>query len=418
MKVVAGTPLRRPAWFFDIDEYGEGLADVGTHVVDLVQWTAFPDRLLDYRKDIEILGGRRWPLKMTREQFTKVTGSADFPAALAGHVHDGVLDYYCNNSVAYTLRGIHVELEILWNWEAAEGGDVYEASFRGTKSRVEIRQGKAERFIPEVYIAGANAAVAAAVGKRVAALQIALAGSEHAAQRVRYPDRGAGEVSVGPRGAFRAGHQSFLRVCDVAQVATGVGDSIHAGQVRGIHQGCGEGETMKPLLLIFVLALTAAGQESRREITNAAANPADDKKGLSDKVPDVYAMSTQFDRVVVLRFKFDTDLLAGLEKMVKQEKIANADHPLRYGKCARLPGAPGQQSRLPFQEHVRQESHRAGGYRGDERLHRERRPPPAHHAGYSRQVVRRPPGARDECLHFRVRDHRRAQGRCGPESRG
>jgi len=171
MKVVAGTPLRRPTWFFDIDEYGEGLADVGTHVVDLVQWTAFPDRLLDYRKDIEILGGRRWPLKMTREQFTSVTGNADFPAALAGHVHEGVLDYDCNNSVAYTLRGAHVELEILWNWEAAEGGDVYEASFRGTKSRVEIRQGKAERFIPEVYIAGANAEVAAAVGKRVAALQ-------------------------------------------------------------------------------------------------------------------------------------------------------------------------------------------------------------------------------------------------------
>jgi hypothetical protein len=73
--------------------------------------------------------------------------------------------------VAYTLRGIHVDLEILWNWEAAEGGDVYEASFRGTKSRVEIRQGKAERFIPEVYIPGASAEVAAAVGKRVAVLQ-------------------------------------------------------------------------------------------------------------------------------------------------------------------------------------------------------------------------------------------------------
>jgi predicted dehydrogenase len=171
MKVVAGTPLRRPPWFFDIGEYGEGLADVGTHVVDLVQWTAFPDQALDYRKDIEILAGRRWPLKMTKEQFTKVTGDADFPAALAGHVHGGVLDYYCNNSVSYKLRGVPVEMEILWNWEAAEGGDVYEASFRGTKSRVEIRQGKAERFVPEVYIAGANAEVAAAVERRVEALQ-------------------------------------------------------------------------------------------------------------------------------------------------------------------------------------------------------------------------------------------------------
>ena len=85
---------------------------------------------------------------------------------------------------------------------------------------------------------------------------------------------------------------------------------------------------MKHLLLILVCALAlatqAAAQESRREITNPAANPADDAKGLSEKVPDVYAIPTQFDRVVILRFKFDTDLLAGLQKMVKQEKISNA----------------------------------------------------------------------------------------------
>ena len=85
---------------------------------------------------------------------------------------------------------------------------------------------------------------------------------------------------------------------------------------------------MKPLLSILVCALAlaapAAAQESRREITNPSANPADDTKGLSDKVPDVYAIPTQFDRVIVLRFKFDTDLLAGLEKMVKQQKISNA----------------------------------------------------------------------------------------------
>ena len=78
------------------------------------------------------------------------------------------------------------------------------------------------------------------------------------------------------------------------------------------------------LLLAPALAAQIAAQESRREITNVAPNPADDAKGLSDKVPDVYAISTQFDRVIVLRFKFDTDLLAGLQKMVKQEKISNA----------------------------------------------------------------------------------------------
>ena len=75
------------------------------------------------------------------------------------------------------------------------------------------------------------------------------------------------------------------------------------------------------VLSIFLLALLLVAQESRREVTN---NAPDDKKPLSTQVPDVYAIRTQFERVVVLRFKFDTDLLAGLEKMVKQERIKNA----------------------------------------------------------------------------------------------
>jgi uncharacterized protein len=37
----------------------------------------------------------------------------------------------------------------------------------------------------------------------------------------------------------------------------------------------------------------------------------------------VYAIEGRFDRLVILRFKFDTDLLAGIEKVVKQEKIRN-----------------------------------------------------------------------------------------------
>jgi predicted DNA-binding protein with PD1-like motif len=41
-------------------------------------------------------------------------------------------------------------------------------------------------------------------------------------------------------------------------------------------------------------------------------------------VPDVYAITGKFERVVVLRFKYQADLLAGIEKMVKEEKIRNA----------------------------------------------------------------------------------------------
>ncbi len=35
---------------------GKGLTDVGTHLVDLVQWTLFPDQALNYRQDIQVQG--------------------------------------------------------------------------------------------------------------------------------------------------------------------------------------------------------------------------------------------------------------------------------------------------------------------------------------------------------------------------
>ena len=158
MKVVAGVPLKRPVWFFNIDEYGEALADVGTHVIDLVQWTAFPHQQLDHQRDIAILNGRRWPTLLTRAQFQQVTGAPNFPAELTPWVKNDQLSYFANNSVTYSVRGVHIALDILWNWEAPAGtGDVYDAAFRGSLARVEIRQGQPERFIPELYVVPTNA---------------------------------------------------------------------------------------------------------------------------------------------------------------------------------------------------------------------------------------------------------------------
>ena len=174
MKNVAGLPLRRPVWFFDSGDNGEGLADVGTHPVDLIQWILFPDQLLDYRKDIRVLSGRHDAVRITRAQFEKVTGASDFPASLP-HVHDGVLDYYCNNYIEYTLRGVRVKLDVLWKWEAAPGtGDIYESAFQGTRARVELRQNVADKFVPEVYIvpaAAERAKVFAAVDQTIAKWQ-------------------------------------------------------------------------------------------------------------------------------------------------------------------------------------------------------------------------------------------------------
>jgi len=91
--------------------------------------------------------------------------------------------------------------------------------------------------------------------------------------------------------------------------------------------GSKETMTIRFHLRIAILALTAtcflSAQETRRTEVNPSPNPADDAKENSSMVPDVYALTGHFDRVVVLRFKYKADLLAGMQQMVKQEHIQN-----------------------------------------------------------------------------------------------
>ena len=76
------------------------------------------------------------------------------------------------------------------------------------------------------------------------------------------------------------------------------------------------------MLALFATSLLCA-QETRRTEVHASPNPADDAKENSSAVPDVYALSGHFDRIVVLRFKYKSDLLAGLEEMTRREHIRN-----------------------------------------------------------------------------------------------
>ena len=82
---------------------------------------------------------------------------------------------------------------------------------------------------------------------------------------------------------------------------------------------------MKTILLALTFLATAtvlAAQETQTE-TSSPPNAADAKPN-SDQVPAVYAIEGKFERVVVLRFKYQADLLAGLESMVRQQKIRHA----------------------------------------------------------------------------------------------
>ncbi len=215
MKTVAGAPNIRPVWFFDTDQQGEGLNDIGTHLVDLVQWTLFPEQPIDHRKDVRLLGARRWPTLIPRAEFRRVTRE-DFPPELVGRVKNDSLEYFCNTLVSYALRGAHVTLNVIWDWEAPAGaGDSHFAYYRGSRAKIEVRQGAAEKYRPEVYVvpatAAEKAAVLAAVQRKIAAVQDRYPGTSVAdlghELRLTIPDR----LRIGHEDHFAQVTQRFLR---------------------------------------------------------------------------------------------------------------------------------------------------------------------------------------------------------------
>jgi len=153
-KTVSGNVLTRPEWFMDITKQGEGIADVMTHVVDLVQWVCFPNQLIDYKKDIKIIDANHWPTNLSLSQFSSLTRATSFPSYLQNQIiKDSILPYYCNGEILYQLKGTYVKTTTLWNYKSEYGaGDMYSSYMRGTKATLKIQQGPNESFKPVLYI--------------------------------------------------------------------------------------------------------------------------------------------------------------------------------------------------------------------------------------------------------------------------
>lgn len=77
-------------------------------------------------------------------------------------------------------------------------------------------------------------------------------------------------------------------------------------------------------LAVAVGLLGACGPPVTRTAVVKPTTPADDAKPNSREVPDVYALAGRFERVIVLRLKYDTDLLAGIEAQVRELGLKNA----------------------------------------------------------------------------------------------
>jgi len=153
-KLVSGEPIKRPAWFFDVAQQGEGLVDITTHLVDLVQWECFPAEMLDFDRDIRILGAKRWPTAISPAEFTQLTRLPSYPGYLQKDVQpDGALHTYANGEILYRIKGVHATVRVLWHFEPPAGaGDSHYSVMRGSQANLVIRQGAAEGHRPVLYV--------------------------------------------------------------------------------------------------------------------------------------------------------------------------------------------------------------------------------------------------------------------------
>lgn len=151
-KQVSGSPLKRPAWFYDTRQQGEGIVDVTTHLVDLVQWEAFPEEIIR-KNDIQLLSAKRWATQLTQDEFKQSTGLDTFPDYLQQDVHAGKLTVYANGEINYRIKGKHAKVSVRWNYAAPPGSaDTHYSIMRGTLSNIIIKQGTEENYQPTVYV--------------------------------------------------------------------------------------------------------------------------------------------------------------------------------------------------------------------------------------------------------------------------
>lgn len=163
-KLVDGQPLRRPPWYFDVREQGEGLIDVTTHLVDQVQLIA---GARERPVALRLRAARRWATAVGSDDFRAITGADGFPAGLP--VQDGVLALMANGEIDLDCGGLSARVRAEWRLRApAGGGDEHAAGFHGTHADLALtgsHAGTALEIIPRApEVAAALDAWLAATG--------------------------------------------------------------------------------------------------------------------------------------------------------------------------------------------------------------------------------------------------------------
>lgn len=216
-KYVAGKPIKRPKWYFDTAQQGEGLVDVTTHLIDLAMWTCFPEQAIDYRKDVSVERARRWPTMINRKQYEQVTGTLEFPDYLESRLNDeGALPCFCNGEMAYSIKGVHMRLSVTWDFQAPEGAsDAQSSSYFGTRATVILEQGAEQGYRPQLYVepaAGVTAGqLSLALKKAIGEVQSEYPGLSLKELANRWQIAVPDELQAGHEAHFRELTERYLR---------------------------------------------------------------------------------------------------------------------------------------------------------------------------------------------------------------
>ncbi len=205
-KKVAGRPLIRPAWSFDVSQQGEGIVDVSTHLVDLILWGAFPGQAVS-RDQVEVLRGRHWTTDLTPTQFRTVTGLDSWPAFLLPYVEDTLLRVMANGEILFRVRDIHARTRVEWTYHTPAASDTHYSLMRGTLCELIISQKEQENYHPVLYVKALTSPA-----RTEEALQRAM----NEVIRPRYPGVGVEEVKEGLwklviPGKYDVGHEAHFR---------------------------------------------------------------------------------------------------------------------------------------------------------------------------------------------------------------
>jgi predicted dehydrogenase len=205
-KIVSGSPLLRPAWFFDVEQQGEGIVDVTTHLVDLVQWECFPEQILG-TGDITMVTARRWPTLISQEEFKGVTGLENFPDYLQKDVIDGKLNVFSNGEMVYKLKGIFEKISVEWKYQAPPGGgDTHYSVMHGTKCDLIIKQGADEKFLPTIYVENVKGTV---MNEFKVKLKEALASLPFDSLNIEAVGKNSLKINIPNK--YRVGHEEHFR---------------------------------------------------------------------------------------------------------------------------------------------------------------------------------------------------------------